>query len=123
LKYSFSGVSTSEWVPIIADRHGVTESAIWSDWTRRDRWLPQIFSLDKGAYKVSELLGRLELALTKAFALMMSTTNEAVRIGAMRTVDSLSKTLYTLGTESGTYPSLLKDVLNKLASLEEELPP
>ena len=121
LGYSFSGVRTSQWVPTVARQHGVSESAIWSDWGRRDRWLPELFSLDRGAYKVSELLGRLELALTKAFALMMATSNESSRIGAARTVDSISKTLYNIGGQAGVYPSLLKDVLVKLAKLEEEL--
>jgi len=120
LDMSFSGVRTSEWIPILAHRYSVTESAVWSDWGRRDRWLPQLFSLEKGAYKVSELLGRLELAITRAFGLMMSTNNESVKIGSMRTVDSISKTLYTLGVESGTYPSLLKDLMTKLVKLEEE---
>ena len=121
LEYSFSGVPTSQWIPILARKHGVSESCIWSDWGRRDRWLPELVQLDKSSLKMGELIARLEMALSKAFSTMLTTSNESVRIGATRTVGSLSKTLFDIGSQAGVYPSLLKDVLDKLASLEEEV--
>lgn len=123
MNYSFSGVRTSEWIPILAHRYEVSESAIWSDWSRRGRWIPEIVQLDKSSLKMGELFVRLERALTKAYSLMMTTSNEAVRIGATRTVGTLTKTLFDIGSQAGVYPSLLKDVMDKLVKLEEELPP
>lgn len=121
LEYAFSGVRYSKWTPIIAEKHGVSESAICSDWGRRGRWLSQLFMLDKSAFKLSELMGRLELALTKGFALMLTTTDERVRISSMNTIGSLSKAMFDIGSQAGVYPSLLRDILDKLVSLEEEL--
>jgi len=121
LDYSFSGLRCSEWIPKIAVKYGVTESCIWSDWSRREAWLPKLVQLDKSSLKMGELIGRLERAMTRAYSLMMTTTNESVRIGATRTVGSLSKTMFEIGSQAGFYPSLLRDVLEKLSKLEEEL--
>ena len=121
LNYAFSGVRTGEWVPIIATKYGVSESGIWNDWSRRPRWISEVFTLDEGAYKVSELLGRLELALIQAYRLMVTSKNESVKIGAARTVESISKSLYMIGGQAGVYPSLLKDLMTKLEALEEEM--
>ena len=121
LDYSFSGLATTEWVPRIAQRYNVTESAIWSDWGRRDRWLPELVQLDKSALKMGEIILRLERALTRAYSLMLTTENESVRIGATRTVGSLSKTLFDIGSQAGVYPSLLKDILDKLEEMEGDI--
>jgi len=121
LDYSFSGLRCSEWIPIIAGRYGVSESALWSDWSRRDAWLPQIIQLDKSAFKMSELIGRMERAATKAYSTMLATSNENVRIGAARIVGSLSKTMFDIGSQAGIYPSVMKSLLEKLVMLEEEL--
>ena len=121
LDYSFSGLRCSEWIPTIARDYDVSESAIWTDWGRRETWLPKIVQLDKSSLKMSELIGRLERALTRAYSLMLTTTNESVRIGASRTVGSLSRTMFEIGSQAGVYPSLLKKVLEKLNELETEL--
>ena len=120
LDYSFSGLGTTEWVPVIAGKYEVSESAIWSDWGRRDIWLPKILQMDKSALKMGELFARLEKAITKAYSLMMTTTNESIRIGASRTVGSLSKTLFDIGSQAGIYPSLLKEIIEKLSKYERE---
>lgn len=121
LDMAFSGLRCSEWIPTVAMNYGVSESAIWSDWSRRDTWLPQITQLNKASFKISELIIRLERATTKAYGLMLTTANESVRIGAARTVGSLSKTLFDIGSQAGVYPSITKELLEKLAKLEEEL--
>lgn len=121
LDHSFSGLRTTEWVPTIAQKYEVTESAIWSDWSRREIWLPKIVQLEKTALKMSEIMGRLERALTRAYSLMLTTTNESVRIGATRTVGSLTKTMFDIGSQAGVYPSVLKDIMDKLIHLEEEI--
>lgn len=121
LDMAFSGVRLTDFVPTLAEKYGVSESAIWNDWSRRARWLPQLVQMDESALKLSELIGRLERALTRAYALMLTTTNEPVRVGATRTVGSLSKTLFEIGSAAGMYPSIMRDILAKLEKLEEEM--
>lgn len=121
LDMAFSGLRCSKWIPTVAMEYGVSESAVWSDWGRRAIWLPQITQLDKAAFKISELISRLERASTKAYGLMITTPNENVRIGAARTVGSLSKIMFEIGSQAGVYPSITKELLEKLAKLEEEL--
>jgi len=121
LDMAFSGIRCSEWVPTLAEKYEVSESAIWNDWSRRARWMPQLVQMDESALKMSELIGRLERALTRAYGLMLTTTNEPVRIGASRTVGSLSKTLFEIGSAAGMYPSIMRDILTKLELLEEEM--
>lgn len=123
LNYSLSGVRASTWVPTVAAKYECTESCVWSDWSRRSVWLPKLLQLNEAAYKVSELLAGLERAREVAYGLMQMGASQSVRIGATRALGSLSKVMFEIGTESGTYPSLLKDVLDKLVKLEEELPP
>ena len=121
LDMSFSGLRCSQWIPTLARDYRVSESAIWSDWGRRETWLPKIIQLDRSALKMSELFARLEKALTRVYSLMLTSPNESVRIGASRTVGSLSKTMFEIGSQAGVYPSLLKEVLEKLNALEEEM--
>lgn len=121
LDMAFSGLRCSKWVPTVATNYGVSESTIWSDWSRRDKWLPQITQLEKASFKISELISRLERATAKAYGLMLTTSNESVKIGAARTVGSLSKILFDIGSQAGVYPSITKELLEKLTKLEEEL--
>ena len=47
-----------------AERYGVTERALWSDWQRRERWVPVLLDLEKYA-RFTEVLGQKLNAIQK----------------------------------------------------------
>jgi hypothetical protein len=121
LQYYFIGAKPSNWIPLIARRYNVSESAVSRDWSRRHDWLPKLAQLQPAETKVAELIKRLELTLETAFKKTVSSSNESVQIGAARTVGQLTRELFSIGQDVGLYPSLEREILEKLTRLEEEI--
>jgi len=44
-----TGLHPSAVVTQLAEKYGVTERALWSDWQRRDKWVPVLLNLEKYA--------------------------------------------------------------------------
>jgi hypothetical protein len=120
LNLAFTGERPSKWIPNIAKQYDATVKTVWRDWNRRHTWLPNLTLQQSSEQKVAELFSRLELTLQTTYKIAQTSTNESVQIGAARTVVLLSKELFKIGQEVGLYPSIERDLLEKLRVLEEE---
>jgi len=70
----------------LAGKYGVSERALWSDWERRDRWVPVLLSLEKYA-DFTDLVGqRLNAVQKAAWSIYLKASNDNARVGALRTV-------------------------------------
>jgi hypothetical protein len=121
LSLAYTGSRPSQWIPHIASKYNTKEKTVWRDWNRRHTWLPQLVQQQSSDQKVAELISRLEFTLEIVYKKAIMSTNEAVQIGAARTVVMLSKELFKIGQDVGLYPSIEKDLLDKLTALEEDM--
>jgi len=52
-----TGLHPSAVITQLAEKHGVTERGLWSDWQRRDKWVPALLGLEKYA-EFTEMIGQ-----------------------------------------------------------------
>lgn len=58
LKRRWRGESMTNIVESLANRHDVSENAIWTDWTDRDKWIGRVFGLEDAETVVVESLAQ-----------------------------------------------------------------
>lgn len=58
VKRRWYGENMTDIVSSLAQKHDVTESTIWKDWSNRDQWLPRVFDLGDAEHVVLEALAQ-----------------------------------------------------------------
>lgn len=81
-----TGLHPSAVITQLAEKYGVTERALWSDWQRREKWVPLLLDLEKYA-EFSEMIGQKLKGVEKAaWSIYLKASNDSARVGALRTI-------------------------------------
>ncbi len=70
----------------IAEKYGVSERALWSDWERRSKWVPVLLELEKYASFIDILGQKLNAVQKAAWSIYLKASNDNARVGALKTV-------------------------------------
>jgi len=70
----------------LAKKYEVSERALWSDWQRRERWVPMLLSLEKYAGFTEMIEQKLNAVQKAAWSIYLKASNDNARVGALRTV-------------------------------------
>ena len=106
-----TGLHPSAVVTQLAEKYGVTERALWSDWGRRERWVPVLLNLEKYADFAEIVEQKLNAVQKAAWSIYLKARNDSARVGALRTVlDALEIHRDIVQT---------RDVIERLGRLEE----
>lgn len=81
-----TGLHPSAVVAQLAENYGVTECALWSDWQRREKWVPVLLSLEKYAEFAEIIEQKLNAVQKAAWSIYLKAGNKSARVGAIRTV-------------------------------------
>jgi len=106
-----TGLHPSAVVAQLAEKYDVTERALWSDWQRREKWVPVLLSLEKYAGFAEMIEQKLNAVQKAAWSIYLKAGNESARVGALRTV------LEALGIHRDIVQT--RDVIERLGKLEE----
>jgi len=106
------GFHVSNVIDQLAEKYNVPEKCLWSDWERREKWIPIILSFEKysGGF-ADEIETKLTAVQKAAWTTYMRTKNDNARVGALKIV------LDSLELHSNTV--LSKDILQRLENVEE----
>lgn len=69
LSLNRSGMKPSEWIPLIASNHKISEDAVKKDWGNRSNWIQQFMKIDNSQQLALELLQDYEVAVLDAYHL------------------------------------------------------
>ena len=84
------GFHPSQVITQMAEKHNVTERCLWSDWQRREKWVPMLLSLEKYAEFADTMETKLNAVQKAAWSTYTKAKNDSARVGALRLVlDSL----------------------------------
>jgi hypothetical protein len=106
-----TGLHPSAVISQLAEKYGVSEKALWSDWLRREKWVPFLLELEKFADFSGMVVERLNGVQKAAWSIYLKASNDSARVGALRTV------LVALEIHRDIVQT--RDVLDRLDSLEE----
>jgi hypothetical protein len=81
-----TGLHPSAVISQLAEKYGVSEKALWSDWLRRERWVPFLLELEKFADFSGMIVERLNGVQKAAWNIYLKARNDSARVGALRTV-------------------------------------
>jgi hypothetical protein len=106
-----TGLHPSAVISQLAEKYSVSERCLWSDWLRRDQWVPVLLGLQKYAGFCETVEEKLSAVQKAAWSVYMDASNDNARVGALKAVlESLELT--------GNIVQV-KDILGRLAKLEE----
>jgi hypothetical protein len=106
-----TGLHPAAVVGQLAEKYGVSERCLWSDWERRAKWVPVLLELEKYADFVEVVERKLSAVQKAAWSICLKASNDNARVGALRTVlDSL---------EVHGDLVLKRDILERLERVEE----
>jgi hypothetical protein len=106
-----TGLHPSAVVTQLAEKYGVSERALWSDWQRRERWVPVLLNLEKYAGFAEVVEQKLNAVQKAAWSIYLKASNDSARVGALRTV------LEALEIHRDIVQT--RDVIERLGRLEE----
>jgi hypothetical protein len=106
-----TGLHPSAVISQLAEKYGVSEKALWSDWLRREKWVPFLLELEKFADFSGMVVERLNGVQKAAWSIYLKASNDSARVGALRTV------LEALEIHRDIVQTI--DVLDRLDRLEE----
>ena len=95
----------------MAEKYGVTERALWSDWQRRSKWVPVLLNLEKYAGFAEIVEQKLNAVQKAAWSIYLKASNDSARVGALRTV------LEALEIHRDIVQT--RDIIERLGKLEE----
>jgi TRAP-type mannitol/chloroaromatic compound transport system substrate-binding protein len=95
----------------LAEKYKVSEWCLWSDWKRREKWVPILLGLEKYAGFAEGIEAKLNAVQKAAWILYSQADNDNARVGALKVVlDSL---------EVHSDIVLSRDILSRLEHVEE----
>jgi len=106
-----TGLHPSAVIGQLAEKYGVSEKALWSDWLRREKWVPFLLELEKFGDFSGMVVERLNGVQKAAWNIYLKASNDSARVGALRTV------LEALEIHRDIVQT--QDVLDRLGRLEE----
>ena len=106
-----TGLHPSAVISQLAEKYGVSEKALWSDWLRREKWVPFLLELEKFGDFSGMVVERLNGVQKAAWSIYLKASNDSARVGALRTV------LEALEIHRDIVQTM--DVLDRLDKLEE----
>jgi len=106
-----TGLHPSAVISQLAEKYGVSEKALWSDWLRREKWVPFLLELEKFSDFSGMVVERLNGVQKAAWSIYLKASNDSARVGALRTV------LEALEIHRDIVQTM--DVLDRLDMLEE----
>ena len=106
-----TGLHPSAVISQLAEKYGVSEKALWSDWLRRENWVPFLLELEKFSDFSGMVVERLNGVQKAAWSIYLKASNDSARVGALRTV------LEALEIHRDIVQTM--DVLDRLDRLEE----
>ena len=81
-----SGLHPAAVVAQLAEKYDVSERALWSDWQRREKWVPVLLGLERFA-EFTDVVGEKLSAVERAtWSICLKASNDNARVGALRTV-------------------------------------
>ena len=92
-------------------KYDISEKALWSDWLRREKWVPFLLELEKFSDFSGMVVERLNSVQKAAWSIYLKASNDSARVGALRTV------LEALEIHMDIVQTM--DVLYRLDQLEE----
>ena len=105
------GFHPSAVISQMAEKYSVSERCLWSDWERREKWVPMLLSLEKYAEFTDEMETKLNAVQKAAWSTYMRASNDSAKVGALRLVlDSL---------EVHSNAVLSRNILERLERVEE----
>ena len=81
-----TGLHPSAVISQLAEKYGVSEKGLWSDWLRREKWVPFLLELEKFADFSGMVVERLNGVQKAAWSIYLKARNDSARVGALRTV-------------------------------------
>jgi len=108
-----TGLHPSAVVAQLAEKYGVTERALWSDWQRREKWVPVLLNLEKYAEFTDVIEQKLGAVQKAAWSIYLKASNDNARVGALRTI------LEALGIHRDIVQT--RDIIERLGKLEESV--
>ena len=81
-----TGLHASAVVSQLAEMYGVSERALWSDWERRERWVPVLLELEKCGDFADVIEQKLNAVQNAAWSIFLKASNDNARVGALGTV-------------------------------------
>jgi hypothetical protein len=106
-----TGLHPSAVIAQLAEKFGVSERCLWSDWARREKWVPVLLGLEKYAGFCETVEQKLNAVQKAAWSLYLQASNDNARVGALRTVIEALE-LYSNVVQTG-------DIIQRLDKLEE----
>ena len=95
----------------VAEKYGVSERCLWSDWERREKWVPVLLGLEKYAGFGDVVEAKLNAVQKASWSIYLQADNDNARVGALKVVlDSL---------EVHSDIVLSRDILLRLERVEE----
>lgn len=95
----------------LVEKYGVSERCLWSDWERRETWVPALLGLEKFAGFAESFETKLNAVQKAAWSIYVHADNDNARVGALKVVlDSL---------EVHSDIVLSRDILSRLEHVEE----
>jgi len=108
-----TGLHPSAVVAQLAEKYGVTERALWSDWQRREKWVPVLLNLEKYAEFTDVIEQKLNAVQKAAWSIYLKASNDSARVGALRTI------LEALEIHRDIVQT--RDIIDRLGKLEESV--
>jgi hypothetical protein len=106
-----TGLHPSAVISQLAEKYGVRERCLWSDWERREKWVPVLLGLEKYAGFSETFEQKLNAVQKAAWSIYVEASNDNARVGALRTVlESLE--IYSSVVQTG-------DIIQRLDKLED----
>lgn len=81
-----TGLHPSAVISQLAEKYEVSEKALWSDWLRREKWVPLLLELEKFSDFSGMVVERLNGVQKAAWSIYLKARNDSARVGALRTV-------------------------------------
>ena len=78
-----SGMKPSEWIPLVASNHEISEDAVKKDWGNRRNWIRQFMNIDNSKDLAVELLQDYEVSILDAYHLYEQAKDVKTKIQAM----------------------------------------
>jgi hypothetical protein len=112
-----TGLHPSAVIGQLAGKYQVSERCLWSDWERREKWVPLLLGLEKYAGFCDMIELKLNAVQKAAWSVYVEASNDNARVGALR---SVLKSLEVHGNIIQTRDLLER--LDKLEGLTKEAP-
>ena len=83
LAFSKSGTKPSVWIPLVAEKYGISEDAVKRDWGNRRNWIGQFMNLKDSQHLTEEMLRDYEVMMLDAYHLYEEAEDIKTKIQTM----------------------------------------